>query len=255
MDLNTFFQEHPRAAIAFSGGADSAFLLWSARQAGCDVTALYAKTQFQPAFELEDARRFCKAYSILLQVIEYDVLAVPSVSENGPRRCYYCKKALFSKLWEYAQEHSCPELWDGTNASDDTQDRPGVQALQELGVLSPLRLCGVTKSRLRMLSMEAGLFTHSKPAYACLATRIPVNTPLTGALLSRVEKAEAAVARLGFSGFRVRVLQDYAKLQVLEDQLPFALSIREHLVKSLLPFFPAGVLLDLQPRTEEKLIL
>ena len=115
-------------------------------------------------------------WQVPVTVIEVDILAVPEAEKNGPKRCYYCKRALFSSLWEAARRDGYPVLLDGTNASDDAGDRPGKQALRELQVRSPLRECGITKDEVRRLSREAGIFTWDKPAYACLATRIPDGT-------------------------------------------------------------------------------
>ena len=247
MTLEEFFREVPRAALAFSGGTDSAFLLWAARRYGCDLRAYYIKTAFQPAFELEDARRLAAELDMPLTILELDVLSVEKAVENGPRRCYYCKRALFSRLRQAAADDGYPVLLDGTNASDDAGDRPGMVALRELEVRSPLRECGITKAEVRRLSRQAGLFTWDKPAYACLATRIPTGTPLTAAQLARVERAEQALAGLGFTDFRVRVAGDAARLQVTEAQLPRVLERRREICDALAPDFGA-VTLDPAPR-------
>lgn len=247
MTLEQFFHQVPRAALAFSGGTDSAFLLWAAGHYGCELRAYYLKTAFQPAFELEDARRLAQELHVPMTVIELDVLAVEKAAENGPRRCYYCKKALFSRLRQAAAADGYAVLLDGTNASDDAGDRPGMVALRELEVRSPLRECGITKAEVRRLSRAAGLFTWDKPAYACLATRIPTGTPLTAEMLARVEKAESTLAGLGFVDFRVRVADGAARLQVTEAQLPLVLAKREEILQALAPEF-AAVTLDLAPR-------
>ena len=247
MTLEQFFHQVPRAALAFSGGTDSAFLMWASKRYGCDLRAYYIKTAFQPAFELEDACRLAKELDVPMTVIELDVLAVEKAAENGPRRCYYCKKALFTQLRQAAADDGYIVLLDGTNASDDAGDRPGMVALRELEVRSPLRECGITKAEVRRLSREAGLFTWNKPTYACLATRIPTGTTLTAEMLTKVERAEAAMAGLGFTDFRVRVAGGAARLQVTEEQLPLVLAKREEILKALAPEF-AAVTLDLAPR-------
>ena len=182
-----------------------------------------------------------------MTVVELDVLSVPEAAENGPRRCYYCKKALFTRLRQAAAADGYTVLIDGTNASDDAGDRPGMVALRELEVRSPLRECGITKAEVRRLSKEAGLFTWDKPAYACLATRIPTGTAVTAEMLTRVENAESALAGLGFVDFRVRVADGAARLQVTGDQMPMVLEKREEILKALAPDFSA-VTLDLAPR-------
>lgn len=247
MTLEQFFKQVPRAALAFSGGTDSALLLWAAKTYGCDVRAYYVNTVFQPAFELADAQKLAKELEVPMTVVEADVLAVPEAAVNGPRRCYYCKKALFTTLWKRAAEDGYTVLLDGTNASDDAGDRPGMQALRELKVCSPLRECGITKEEVRRLSREAGLFTWDKPAYACLATRIPTGIPITGEALEQVERGEAALAALGFTDFRVRMLSGCARIQMPEAQLPLLMEKRGEVVAALKTIFPA-VLLDMEPR-------
>ena len=247
MTLQQFFAQVPKAALAFSGGTDSAFLMWASRQYGCALRAYYIKTAFQPAFELADARRLAEELGVPMTVVELDVLSVPEAAENGPRRCYYCKKALFTRLRRAAAADGYTVLIDGTNASDDAGDRPGMVALRELEVRSPLRECGITKAEVRRLSKEAGLFTWDKPAYACLATRIPTGTAVTAEMLTKVENAESALAGLGFVDFRVRVADGAARLQVTGDQMPMVLEKREEILKALAPDFSA-VTLDLAPR-------
>ena len=243
MTLQEFFKEVPKAAVAFSGGADSAFLLWAAREYGADVRAYYVKTAFQPAFELKDARRLARELQVPMTVIEEDILAVPEAAQ----RCYYCKRALFSSLREAAHRDGYPVLLDGTNASDDAKDRPGMQALRELQVRSPLRECGITKEQLRQMSKEAGLFTWEKPAYACLATRVPTGTKITLETLKNVEQAEEILSEMGFADFRVRICQEGARIQVREEEMADLLDQRAVVKERLKPLFPA-VLLDLEAR-------
>lgn len=247
MTLQAFFQANPRAALAFSGGVDSAYLLWAGRHWGCDLTAYYVRTAFQPEFEYEDARRLAEEVGVPLRVVEADILSVPLAAANGPDRCYHCKRALFALLWEAARRDGHTLLLDGTNASDDAGDRPGMRALRELEVRSPLRECGLTKAEIRAQSKEAGLFTWNKPAYACLATRIPTGTAITAGDLERVEAAEGALFALGFTNFRVRLLSGAARIQLPADQWDRASEQREAIRKALSPRFDA-VLLDLETR-------
>ena len=247
MTLEEFFTQHPRTAVAFSGGTDSALVLWEAGRYGRDVRAYYVHTGFQPAFELADAKRLAEELDVPLTVVEADVLAVPEAAANGPRRCYYCKRALFTTLWQRARADGYTVLLDGTNASDDAGDRPGMQALRELEVRSPLRECGITKAEVRRMSKEAGLFTWDKPAYACLATRVPTRTAITREALEKVERGENALFRLGFSDFRVRLLGDAARIQVPADQMERALALWGEINQALEADFSA-VLLDLAGR-------
>lgn len=247
MDLNAFFQAHPKAALAFSGGVDSAYLLYAAMECGATLRAYFVKSPFQPQFELEDARRLAESLHADWKVLEVDVLAIPQVCQNPPERCYFCKRAIFSAIGQAAREDGFPVLLDGTNASDDAGDRPGMRALKELSVLSPLRMCGLTKAEIRRRSREAGLFTWDKPAYACLATRIPTGTEITADKLARTEAAEQALFSLGFRDFRIRMLGNAAKLQVPEAQLPKVLENRSRILEELRRYYHA-VLLDLEVR-------
>ena len=247
MTLQAFFQANPRAALAFSGGVDSAYLLWAGRHWGCDLTAYYVRTAFQPEFEYEDARRLAAEVGVPLRVVEADILSVPLAAANGPDRCYHCKRALFALLWEAARRDGHTLLLDGTNASDDAGDRPGMRALRELEVRSPLRECGLTKAEIRAQSKKAGLFTWNKPAYACLATRIPTGTAITAGDLERVEAAEGALFALGFTDFRVRLLSGAARIQLPADQWDRVSEQREAIREALSPRFDA-VLLDLETR-------
>jgi uncharacterized protein len=206
LELLDFFNHNPRIAVAFSGGVDSSYLLFAAKTAGCNVRAYFIKSQFQPEFELDDAKRLADTLGIPLVIETLDVLNVPNIVQNPTNRCYYCKSAILLKLWELARADGIEVLCDGTNADDDENDRPGMQALREQVIVSPLRDCGLTKADIRRLSRQAGLFTHEKPAYACLATRIPTGVKITAELLAKIERAENILFGMGFSDFRVRVI-------------------------------------------------
>ena len=243
MTLQEFFTEHPKAALGFSGGVDSSYLLWAAVNAGADIAPYYIQTAFQPAFELEDAKRLCEQIGVKLNVIQLDALADPRVAANPANRCYYCKVGLFGALRARAKADGYDLLLDGTNASDDAGDRPGMKALREMEVRSPLRECGLTKAMIRQESRKAGLFTWDKPAYACLAT----GRTITPELLRRVEGAETALFDLGFTDFRVRLYDDAARLQLPEGQLAKAVEQRQAIRQALAPWFDI-VLLDTQTR-------
>ena len=227
MTLNEFFAAHPKCALGFSGGVDSAYLLYAGVQAGADIRPYYIKTAFQPRFERDDALRLAGELGVEVTVLELDALADLRVAANPAERCYYCKQNLFRAL--------------------EAGDRPGMRALRELEVRSPLRECGLTKADIRRLSREAGLFTWDKPAYACLATRLPTGDALTEDLLARVEGAEDALFRLGYADFRVRVFHGAARLQLPAGQLERAVRERAALQTALAPYFKP-ILLDLEER-------
>lgn len=247
MELEQFFKQNPRAAIAFSGGVDSAYLLYAAVNCGAKVKAYYVKTAFQPQFELEDALKLAEQLHAEMEVLQFDVLCKPKVVENPADRCYHCKREIMSAILSAAKKDGFQLLLDGTNASDDTADRPGMRALEELCIRSPLRECGLTKPEIRSRSKAAGLFTHDKPAYACLATRIPTGETITAEKLQRSEAAETYLSSLGLRDFRVRYQAGAAKLQVTEADLQRVLSSRRRITEELKKYY-SSVLLDLEVR-------
>lgn len=247
MLIQDFFKENPICAVAFSGGVDSACLLWAAAAYGSRTAAYFVKTPFQPVFELEDARETAGRLGAELRVLEADILSVPEVAANPTDRCYYCKRALFARILEEAARDGFPMVLDGCNASDDASDRPGMRALRELGVRSPLRECGIDKAGVRRLARQAGLPVWDKPSYACLATRVPAGRTIIQGDLERVERGEEALSRLGFRDFRLRLTAGGAKLQLPEGQLPLALERRADILSALETDFPE-LTLDLRPR-------
>lgn len=247
MDLSLFFRKYRRMALAFSGGVDSAYLLYAALSLGCDIHAYYVKSPFQPQFELSDAHRLTKKLHAQMTVINLDILSDETIVQNPANRCYYCKKLIFTHIAKVAALDGYKVLIDGTNASDDAKDRPGMQALKELSVLSPLKECGLTKDDIRRLSKDAGLFTWDKPAYACLATRIPTGTIITKEKLMRTELAEKALTDLGFSDIRIRMIGEEAKIQIPENQFDQFFQNRHTILKKLKLYYPT-VMIDLEGR-------
>lgn len=250
MTLEEFFRENGECALAFSGGVDSAFLLYAARKYARRVRAYYVRSAFQPGFELSDARRLASELDADMRVLDVDVLALDTVRANPPERCYHCKRAIFSAIAGAARDDGFGLVIDGTNASDDAGDRPGMRALRELAVRSPLRECGLTKDEIRRLSRGAGLFTWDKSAYACLATRVPTGEEITPEKLEKTEAAETELHALGFSDFRVRLLGGCARIQLREGQLPLLLEKRGEVLDRLKRLYGA-VLLDLEVRGEQ----
>lgn len=248
MSLQEFFAQHNCIALAFSGGVDSAYLLYAGIKAGCDLHAYYVKSAFQPQFELEDAKRLAKELGAKMTVLEVDVLSDPLITSNPSSRCYYCKKKIFQTIADTAKADGYEILIDGTNASDEASDRPGMKALAELSVLSPLRICGITKAEVRSLSKDAGLFTWDKPAYACLATRIKTGEEITKEKLVATEMSEKALSHLGFFDFRIRLSGSDAKIQVREEQLEKLLFHRIEILEKLKPYYSA-VTVDLEVRS------
>lgn len=249
MTLQDFFTAHPKAALAFSGGVDSAYLLYAGLQAGADLKPYYVKTQFQPQFEYEDAMRLCRELGAEPRVLRLDALCSPDVVRNGPDRCYHCKINIMSTILSAAAEDGYPVLLDGTNASDDAGDRPGMRALRVLEILSPLRLCGLTKPEIRRLSREAGLFTWDKPAYACLATRVKTGEPITNERLAAIEESEDYLFSKGYTDFRVRTAGKTALLQFPAEQLERALLEEREIAERLGALFET-ISIDPKGRTK-----
>ncbi len=246
MVLADFFQLHPKAALAFSGGTDSSYLLYAAVRCGADIRAYYVKTAFQPQFELEDANRIAALTGAQPVIIDADILR-DDITQNNNDRCYHCKKLMLQTVLEQAHNDGYDILLDGTNASDSANDRAGMRALCELSVLSPLKECGMTKAEIRRLSKEAGLFTWDKPAYACLATRIPTGEAITKQKLTVTERAEDFLFSLGFTDFRIRFIEKAARIQLPSSQLEKLMAKRDTIVTELKKYY-SDVLLDLEAR-------
>lgn len=247
MKLSEFFKDGERYALGYSGGVDSSYLLYAALACGADVRPYYVKTVFQPQFEFDSAMKLAEKLRTKVNVVDVDVLDMPYVADNPPDRCYYCKSAIFGTIAELACEDGCTMLIDGTNASDDAGDRPGMKALDEIGVRSPLRECGLTKKMIRELSKEAGLPTWDRPSYSCLATRVPSGTEITADILAKIEGAETGLFALGFKDFRVRYFNGAARLQFNNEEFKKATDLRVEVLSAVKKYFDI-VLLDMAGR-------
>lgn len=234
-------------AVAFSGGVDSTFLLWAAREAlGDKVLALTAVSVFFPERETGEAEAICRALGVRQITEAVDELAIPGVAENPADRCYLCKRTLFSRLWELARANGCAALAEGSNADDEGDYRPGLRAIRELGVESPLKKAGLTKAEIRDLSRKAGLPTWDKPSYACLASRFPYGETITAEKLAMVEKAEQGLLDRGFRQTRVRVHGDSARIEVPEEDMDRILALRKEIAAAVRAAGFAYVSLDLE---------
>ena len=211
------------AAVAFSSGVDSTFLLRVAHEElGERVVAVTARSHTFPKRELYEAAAFCRAEGVRHEVIDSEELDIPGFAENPPDRCYHCKRELFGRLLAFALENGLAAVLDGSNIDDDGDYRPGRRAIRELGIVSPLHEAGLTKAEIRALSREMGLPTSDKPSFACLASRFPYGERITAATLARVEKAEQWLLDAGFGlrQLRVRSHGDMARIEVPSDDIP-----------------------------------
>ena len=172
-----------------------------------------------PKRELEEALFFCEREGIRHIVCETNELEIEGFADNPPNRCYICKKALFQNFIKTANENGIENVVEGSNVDDEGDYRPGLKAVAELGIISPLRQCNLTKADIRALSKHLGLYTWEKPSYACLASRIQYGEPITPEKLARVEQAEEFIEKLGFSHIRVRSYGTLARIEVEPSQI------------------------------------
>lgn len=248
MNLIEYLRSFGKIAIALSGGVDSTYLAYAAKQSGVLCKAYTVKSQFVPQFELEDAKKVAKFIDIPLKIIDIDVLEYDDITSNPSNRCYYCKHHVFSTISEHARRDGFTILCDGTNASDDVDNRLGMKAIAELSVKSPLRECNLTKSMIRDLAYKADLFTWDKPSYACLATRFQPGQRITFNDLIHIEQAEKYLFSLGLSDFRVRLMGNNAKIQVPENQIVIVIKNRSEILTYFKSMF-SDVVLDLEVRS------
>ncbi len=208
-------------AVAFSGGVDSTFLLWVAHDVlGERAVAITASSCSFPERERREAAAFCSAHGISQVVCPSEELNIEGFRQNPPNRCYLCKRELFGKIWSVAKERGLTAVIEGSNMDDEGDYRPGMQAVRELGVVSPLRQAGLTKQEIRLLSKELGLPTWDKQSFACLSSRFVYGETITEEKLRMVDQAEQLLLDLGFRQVRVRIHGTIARIELLPEDFP-----------------------------------
>lgn len=218
-NLLTILKNYKSVAVAFSSGVDSTLLLYAAKEAlGQQAIAITAISASFPKRERVEAQEYCENLGVKQFQIETNELDIEGFAKNPPNRCYICKKALFTQMLELAQKQGMTTLVEGSNVDDDGDYRPGMQAIKELGVQSPLRLSGLTKAEIRELSKEFDLPTWDKQSFACLSTRFPYGEQITKEKLAMIDEAEQLLLDLGFHQLRVRMHQNMARIELLPEE-------------------------------------
>jgi pyridinium-3,5-biscarboxylic acid mononucleotide sulfurtransferase len=245
--LRTILHGVGRAAVAYSGGVDSTFLLKIAQEElGNAVLAVIVESEVMPSSMVVEAVDNAREMGVDIAVLSMDILTLPGFAGNAKDRCYICKKAIFEEIISLARARGIETVVDGSHSGDQDDDRPGRRALKELGVRSPLTEAGFEKDDVRYFSELMFLRTARKPASPCLATRIPFDHPITAEKLQQVEEAERTIADLGIEVLRVRHHGTIARIEVLPADMPMILSARDVIVQKLRELGFTYVDLDLQ---------
>ncbi|ETA80931.1 ATP-dependent sacrificial sulfur transferase LarE [Youngiibacter fragilis] len=238
------------ACIAFSGGVDSSLILKLAadagRELGRDVHAVTFETRLHPVSDVQVSKSVAKEMGAIHTIIRVDEFENRDLLKNPVNRCYICKNMLFSNLLDLAKENGLKYVIDGTNADDHKVYRPGIRALKELGVISPLAGLGITKAEVRAFASSLGISVASRPSAPCMATRLPYDTEISFELLERIEKGEEFIKGLGFSIVRLRIHKDIARIEVPADDFMKLIGYRDQVTASLKSLGFTYITLDME---------
>ena len=234
-------------AVAFSSGVDSTFLLKAAQEAlGDKVIAVTASSCSFPKRELEEAKAFCEKNGICQIIVESEELDIDGFRQNPKNRCYLCKSLLFRSLIQAGKDAGYTFFCEGSNVDDTQVYRPGLQAVREAGVHSPLIDCHLTKAEIRLLAAEAGLSTASKPSTPCMATRLPYDTPFDYALLDRIHQGESWLRSLGFYNVRLRFHDPILRIEIDKADFNRFMDQHEAITKAMKDLGFVYITLDLE---------
>jgi uncharacterized protein len=234
-------------AVAFSNGVDSTFLLKVAHdELGENVLAITAASNLYPQHETDESKNFCEREKIRQIIFDVDELKIPDFENNPPNRCYLCKKNIFSEIKKIAAENRIFHVAEGSNMDDNDDYRPGLKAIAELEIKSPLREAALYKKEIRELSRKLNLPTADKPSFACLASRFVYGEKISAEKLSQVEQAEEFLREKNFKQYRVRIHQNLARIEILPTEFEKILNLREEIVKNFKNFGFDYISLDLQ---------
>ena len=235
-NLKDYLKSLNSVIVAFSSGVDSTFLLKVAKEVLKDnVIAVTASSCSFPARELQEAKDYCKQENIKHIIVNSEELDIEGFKNNPPNRCYLCKRELFEKIIKLAHEHNIENIAEGSNTDDNGDYRPGLTAVAELDIKSPLREVGLTKSEIRLLSKEMGLPTWDKPSFACLSSRFVYGEEITYQKLNMVDKAEQKLLDLGFHQVRVRIHGNIARIEI--EPCEFAKILKDDIASELNRYF------------------
>lgn len=245
-ELKIYLQELGKQGLclAFSGGIDSLLLLYLCKD--LNIIAATIKSEFQTADEINFTKDICNNWNIKQIILNTAILQNPLVMNNPKDRCYHCKKNMFEKFIDAANQNNCKYLIDGTNFDDLKEYRPGKKALLELGIISPFAKFQITKKEIREYAKELGLPFYNKPSTPCLATRFPYGTTLTAENLKVVEEAETILKNTGFNECRVRIHGDIARIEIPTEQFQIFLDNKSTITKSLKSLGIRYITLDIE---------